>query len=732
MNRLPLNLRSKILVSFLSIIIISAGLILVIMQLNDQYLRQQQVRALQIQVDNNTQRLNDYLQTIYQTHTSLANQLAASGPTDHLRLSEAAMHSSPHTNAITILDAQGRQQHKYQRGQGSIAPLSTEQTSTSLASAQNGSRAVSPIYQDQSTYYVDIYTPARNAQGQINTIVKGQVELSILSSLQTDSRHHLQNSSVFYIIAKDGSVIYHPNKSQVQYQDFSQSPIIALAVNNLDDRQHYYVNPSNTEVVAASAILPGLDWVVALEQPQNQAFGRITLTNNILLVGLGLAILILLAIALILSNKIAKPIAQLTTQARHFQKGQFNHRTDITTGDELQDLSQAFNTMALQLKERQRTLEQTNATLSLEKDRHSTLLQSLTSGVFATDSLGNIILFNKAAERITDIKADAIIDRPADAALQFYNNDQLVSLEEYSNQSTRYKNRLRNEGLQFNTDQGVRLLSISVAPITEDNDKQQGWVVSFHDMTQEKELEAMKLDFVSMAAHELRTPLTALRGYLSILEFESMSKLNKDEQTYLERSVISSSQLSSLVENLLNLSRIERGSLKLDLAPLQPETMITNALTNLQEVAKQRLIKLEFIQPDRPLPLILADNFRIAEVLTNLTANAINYSKPENGWVRIEAKKTVHGVAISVSDNGQGIPSSSIPRMFTKFYRVQSSLAMGSKGTGLGLFISKAVVDAHHGKIWVESEVGKGSTFTFTVPLAPKGAKVPIFGRPQK
>lgn len=249
---------------------------------------------------------------------------------------------------------------------------------------------------------------------------------------------------------------------------------------------------------------------------------------------------------------------------------------------------------------------------------------------------------------------------------------------------------------------------------------------------QEKELEAMKLDFVSMAAHELRTPLTALRGYLSILEYEAKSKLSSDEQKYLQRSVISSGQLSSLVENLLNLSRIERGSLKLDLAPLQPEAMVNGALANLQEVAKQRGIKLEFITPTKPLPLILADNFRIAEVLTNLTANAINYSKPQDGWVKIQAKVIGHTVAFSVEDNGQGIPASSIPRMFTKFYRVQSSLAMGSKGTGLGLFISKAIVDAHHGKIWVESEVGKGSTFTFTVPLAPKGAKVPIFGRLQK
>ena len=246
-------------------------------------------------------------------------------------------------------------------------------------------------------------------------------------------------------------------------------------------------------------------------------------------------------------------------------------------------------------------------------------------------------------------------------------------------------------------------------------------------MTKEREFETMKLDFVSMAAHELRTPLTAMRGYLSLLNEEAGEKLSQEELQYLDRSFISANQLNSLVENLLNLSRVERGSLKLTVNPINIETIIAGVLDNLGSIAKQKNITLTFNPPKHQV-IVLADHFRITEVVTNLVGNAINYTAA-GGKVDITVSPEKEKATVSVIDNGQGIPASAISHLFTKFYRVQSSLAMGSKGTGLGLYISKAIIDAHRGKIWVESVEGKGSTFSFTLPLAPKNTKLPVLGK---
>src|SRR5690606_5339813 len=152
-----------------------------------------------------------------------------------------------------------------------------------------------------------------------------------------------------------------------------------------------------------------------------------------------------------------------------------------------------------------------------------------------------------------------------------------------------------------------------------------GWIITLSDMTKEKEFEIMKLDFVSMAAHELRTPLTAMRGYLSLLGEEAGDKLTKDEKQYLDRTFISANQLNSLVENLLNLSRVERGALKLSLAPMEIDSIITAAVENLSGIANQKNITLTFTPGKQPVT-VLADHFRIAEVITNLVGNAINYT----------------------------------------------------------------------------------------------------------
>ena len=230
------------------------------------------------------------------------------------------------------------------------------------------------------------------------------------------------------------------------------------------------------------------------------------------------------------------------------------------------------------------------------------------------------------------------------------------------------------------------------------------------------ELEEMKLDFVSMAAHELRTTLTAIRGYASILQQQKQDLLDVVGKEMLRKLIITGENLSNLIDNLLSVSRIERNMFSLDKKPVKVDMLITNVVDTLKNQTTMKKQQLNIKVPG-DLPEIMADPFRITQVILNLAANASNYTF-ENGSITIEAQKKDGFIQVSVTDSGQGIPKEALSKLFTKFFRVSGTLEQGSKGTGLGLYISKSIIEMHNGKIWVESEVGKGSIFTFELPTA--------------
>ncbi len=287
----------------------------------------------------------------------------------------------------------------------------------------------------------------------------------------------------------------------------------------------------------------------------------------------------------------------------------------------------------------------------------------------------------------------------------------LSSLHDQNNNPIHWKE------LKLSTYQGNdRYVRLTVTPFALNKDPLHEAILVLRDITEERDLERMKLDFVSMAAHELRTPLTSLRGYLSILKGDLQSKLIAEDQTFLDRSIVSANQLYSLVQNLLNVSRIEQGRMKLELRSVSLEQLAQNDIENLKPSATERQVSLTFQEPPQPIPFVEADQMRVSEVLNNLIANAITYNRP-GGYVKVALSPAGETVVVSIHDSGQGIPAASLPHLFTKFYRVSSTLNSGAKGTGLGLYICKSIIEAHFGKIWVESEVGKGSIFSFALPL---------------
>jgi signal transduction histidine kinase len=263
-------------------------------------------------------------------------------------------------------------------------------------------------------------------------------------------------------------------------------------------------------------------------------------------------------------------------------------------------------------------------------------------------------------------------------------------------------------------------VNLAAVQIAEGRSVDLGCLLTLHDVTAERQLEEMKLDFVSMAAHELRTPLTSIQGYLSVLMTQAARKLTPEERTFLSRVKISADQLVALVENLLSVSRIEQGALTVHLTPTDWLPLVTQTVADFAHRAREKKITLTLRRPPRSLPKVLVDPLRITEVLTNLLSNAMTYTQP-GGRVQVSLEVQPGAVVTHVTDTGPGIPKEALPKLFTKFFRVAGKLEQGSKGTGLGLYISKAIVEMHRGRIWVESELGKGSTFSFALPVASTG-----------
>jgi len=244
-----------------------------------------------------------------------------------------------------------------------------------------------------------------------------------------------------------------------------------------------------------------------------------------------------------------------------------------------------------------------------------------------------------------------------------------------------------------------------------------------------RKIDEMKSEFVSVASHELRTPLAAIKNSVQLMLQGKTGEVNENQVKFLSMADRNINRLTSILNSLLDLSRIESGKIGMKFEELDLRGSIEFILSSLKPQADGKSIQLKMEIPEE-LPFVYGDREKVEQILTNLLGNALKFT-PEGGEISVSAKpfeEDEHMVVISVRDSGIGIPEDQLDRIFEKFHQVEDSLRRSITGTGLGLAITKGLVEAHHGKIWVESEVGKGSTFTLTLPMS-KGEKRDIHFR---
>lgn len=418
-------------------------------------------------------------------------------------------------------------------------------------------------------------------------------------------------------------------------------------------------------------------------------------------VGVSIAGILLLSLGLtfLVSMFVSRPLTEMSAIAKSMAQGDFSKKAAIHARDEIGELAYSLNVMSEEIKEKIGKVDSERAKLDL-------VLSSMFEGVIVTDDKEKIILMNPSLRKIFLVDINPEGKKP----LEVIRN---TAVQDIVDKIVQAKQGLATEEITVNIPE-ERILKVNGVSIIR-NDKFEGAILVFHDITELRRLEQIRQDFVANVSHELRTPIASIKGYAeTLLEGALEDKDNAKE--FINIIYQDSNRLANLINDLLDLSKIESGKMKMNLIPLDPVSVIRRAVSIIENQAKAKSISLKLDIPSG-LPKVKADETRISQVMINLLDNAVKYT-PENGSVTVVARAVNNTLQIDVADTGMGISEKDIPRIFERFYRVDKARSRELGGTGLGLSIVKHIVSAHGGQVWVKSELGFGSTFSFTIPLS--------------
>ena len=418
-------------------------------------------------------------------------------------------------------------------------------------------------------------------------------------------------------------------------------------------------------------------------------------------------VLLVTLLAVFLSKWIDHPLRQLVKAATEVARGNFEQSLPLQKTEEMNRLTKLFNYMA---EEMGRLKRLDVSEIINEKKKTETLLRNIADGVVVTDPQDRVLVINSVAEKWFGLQekeatqkpiSDCIKNQPLISLLQEVKDGRLHSSAEFS--------------FHVLGTREMKVFQAHAARVHNQEDQLVGVVTVIRDVTKEKEADRIKTELISMVAHELKSPLTSIYGFSELLLDADL----KDPQAkeYAQVILNESTRLTDLVNKFLDLSRLEAGRTEIRMSPFDLRQVVGKILETYKGQAEEKKIRVIMEIPEN-LPLALGDQDMIEQVLLNLLSNAVKYS-PNHSKIGIEAKEDEKEIVVNVIDNGYGIPKEALPRIFDKFYRVvDSEGAEEVEGSGLGLALAKEIVEKHGGKITVNSRLGVGSVFSFTIPKA--------------
>ncbi|MBV8309670.1 MAG: HAMP domain-containing protein [Planctomycetaceae bacterium] len=444
-----------------------------------------------------------------------------------------------------------------------------------------------------------------------------------------------------------------------------------------------------------------------IEEMNEKALRNAASSTRLMIAALLVAVVLAIASSRVLTRLILEPIVAVTEGARAVSQGNLDQVVPATTKDELGELGQAFNTMARTIREYREA--GTVRLLRVQKTAQATI-DSFPDPVIVVDPEGSVERANPAAQRLLQAIPTSSGDALpwiAPAALKPHLDSVLGGQADYLPLSLEQAIFLRDG----NQD---RYLLPRVLRIRSDSGELLGAAVVLSDVTKFHLLDQLKSDMISTVSHELKTPLTSLQMVVHLLLEEAVGPLSTKQTELLLAARQDSDRLLGMINDLLDLARIEQGRVALDQQPADAAELVRDALDRHRSAAEDSGISLES-QLGAPLPLVLVDKERIEHVFDNLMTNALRHTD-RGGTIILRAAADGGTVQFSVADTGEGIPAQFVPRVFDKFFRIPGT--KHHSGAGLGLAIVHEIIVSHGGQIGVQSTTGKGTTFTFSLPAA--------------
>ncbi len=476
------------------------------------------------------------------------------------------------------------------------------------------------------------------------------------------------------------------------------------------------------------------NWMLFISRPTASAYtGVVKLSRYIFYVTIASSGIVVI-IACWAAQRIARPILEVAQAADSIGRGEFDSEILIESDDEVGVLAEKFNEMRRNLKTAVDKLRQ-------EERKLTTIVENLGEGLIVVEPGGRVLYVNPVAERLLNLGRTAgyqnfitidpktgtiswtkrlVGDGSTTAATKTVAMKVLSASQREMKQHQTMIAEIRVGENRINDE--TRVLRIIVSQFVDERNNVAGVVYVFDDITHEHEIEQMKSEFVSLVSHELRTPLTSIIGFISLILDGKTGKINQKQYESLSRAHRQSKRLAELINDLLDVSRIEAGRIEMIREQVRIDGIAERRIEELRPQADEKAIRL-LLEAELDLPLLIADADRIGQVFINLIGNAIKFT-PNGGKVTVRISKSLQnrspmdGVHVEIIDTGLGIPAEEREKVFDKFQQLRSTRTQHQGGTGLGLSIASGIIEAHGGKIWVEAgDNGQGCNFQFLIPI---------------
>ncbi|WHX49085.1 cell wall metabolism sensor histidine kinase WalK [Paenibacillus woosongensis] len=517
------------------------------------------------------------------------------------------------------------------------------------------------------------------------------------------------NGAEIQVLDASGRVLTTSKPSHADYVGTKNTQtVVSRALQGIRDNEEYMIDEDNVrkKVVAKPVVRDGKTvGAIYIAASMTELYDTMERINSIFISGLLLALALTAVLGVILAHTITSPIKELTRRATAVAEGRFHQKMPVLGNDEIGQLSKAFNYMTSRLQDALAQNEE-------EKEKLASILTNMSDGVIAADEKYQVILMNRRASEMLRVQEEAVSGKDIMTLLH-------LPLEE---RAVLERGTMHSAILEIDSPEGdMFLIRVTFTPIHRREFGISGTIAVLQDVTEQEKLEASRREFVANVSHELRTPLTTIKSYTEALEDGA---LQDPELGPRFASVIQNQtdRMIRLVTDLLHLSRLDSKEALLRKQSIGVLEMLEEVVDRFSFQMQEKEVHPE-IFIEEGVDTAWMDRDQIDQVLDNLISNAMKYT-PEGGKIAFEARRVDDGmIAISIQDNGIGIPKRDLERIFERFYRVDKARARNMGGTGLGLSIAREIVKAHGGTINLESELGEGTKVTFTLPTQEQGGE---------